>query len=199
MQLTVTGKQINVGDALRDHVFEELDRGVSKYFDDAIDAHVAFGRDAHLFRCDISVHARRGVMMKASGASDEIYVAFDQALSRAEKQLRRYKRRLRDHHRTDARADAAQNSFASIPARAYVLAAEEDETVEREDVGDGHPVVIAETDTAILSLTVGEAVMRMDLADQAALLFRNKAHGGLNLVYRREDGNIGWVDPRQPA
>lgn len=169
-----------------------LTEGVSKYFDRAIDSQVAFSRVAHNFRCDISVHAARGILLKSTGQADAIYASFDQALERVEKQLRRYKRRLRDHHKNNG---AGANSIETIPAQSYVLAPEDEEPrIEGED-GD-NPVIIAETTTDIATLTVSEAVMRMDLADLPALMFKNKAHGGLNLVYRREDGNIGWVDPR---
>ena len=187
MQLTVTGKQIDTGDVFRSHVEESLGSILGKYFKTAIEAHVVLSREAHLSRAEISIHIGRGIVVNAGGAAAEAYTAFDYAAERIAKQMRRYKRRLRDHH-----AKGREPSEASERATDYVLApiAEEAE----EDAGDA-PAVIAEMSTGVPSLTVGEAVMRMDLAAAPVLLFRNRSHGELNIVYRRTDGNIGWIDP----
>jgi ribosomal subunit interface protein len=198
MQLTVTGKQIDVGDALRRHVEASLSTILGKYFRTAIEAHVVVSREAHLSRVEVSLHIGRGIVVNAHAGSPELYSAFDAAAERVAKQLRRYKRRLRDHH-----AKARDAAVAGERAMAYVLApvAEESDDGEPEEeagTGDGAggaPTVIAEMSTELPHLTVGEAAMRMDLADMPALLFRNRSHGELNLVYRRPDGNIGWVDP----
>jgi len=187
MHLIVTGKQIDTGDALRRHVEASLDSILGKYFKAAIEAHVVFSREAHLSRAEISVHIGRGIEVNAGAAATEVYAAYDAAAERVAKQLRRYKRRLRDHH-----AKAREPSEASERARDYVLAPVADEA--DEDAGGG-PAVVAEMSTELPNLTVGEAVMRMDLADAPVLLFRNRSHGELNLVYRRADGNIGWIDP----
>jgi ribosomal subunit interface protein len=193
MQLSITGKQIDVGDALRRHVEASLSTILGKYFGTAIEAHVVVSKDAHLTRAEISVHIGRGIVVNAHAAASEAYAAFDAAAERMGKQLRRYKRRLRDHH-----AKAREAGAASERATAYILAPviEEAEGVEAEEEGaGGGPAVIAEMNTELPNLTVSEAAMRMDLADAPALLFRNRSHGELNLVYRRADGNIGWVDP----
>jgi ribosomal subunit interface protein len=193
MQLTVTGKQIDIGDALRRHVEASLSSILSKYFGTAIEAHVVVAKEAHLGRAEISVHIGRGIVVNAHAATSDIYTAFDTAAERIGKQLRRYKRRLRDHH-----AKARESMAASERAMDYVLApaAEDSEPDETSPQGDGGaPAVVAEMSTELPSLTVGEAVMRMDLADAPVLLFRNRSHGELNLVYRRADGNIGWIDP----
>jgi ribosomal subunit interface protein len=192
MQLTVTGKQIDVGDALRRHVEASLSSILGKYFGTAIEAHVVVSKEAHLSRAEISVHIGRGIVVNAHAAASEAYAAFDTAAERVAKQLRRYKRRLRDHH-----AKAREPSAATERATAYVLApvAEETEGEETETAAGGGPAVIAEMSTELPNLTVGEAAMRMDLADSPVLLFRNRSHGELNLVYRRADGNIGWIDP----
>lgn len=189
MQVTVTGKQIDVGDALRAHVDERLKDLVSKYFDRALDAAVVFTREAkrRQVRADLSVHVRRGMLMQGHAETEDPYAAFDTALDRIAKQLRRYKRRLRDHHRG--------HSEEAAPAAQYVLAAELDDAPEPDGDGGWQPVVVAEMETTIEVLTVGEAVMRMDLASVPALMFRNRGHGGLNMVYRRPDGNVGWIDP----
>jgi ribosomal subunit interface protein len=208
MQLTTTGKQIEIGEALRRHIEASLDSTLEKYFKTAIEAHVVVSREAHLTRSEVSIHIGRGIVVNAHAAAAEAHAAFDAAADRVAKQLRRYKRRLRDYH-----AKARDRSLADERAMAYVLApiaeeaedvdaagAEEAEDVDAagagaEDQGGGGPAVIAEMSTELPSLTVGEAAMRMDLADAQVLLFRNRSHGALNLVYRRPDGNIGWIDP----
>ncbi len=188
MQLTVTGKQVDIGVALRGHVEASLQSILTKYFKTAIEAHVVVAKEAHLIRAEVSLRIGRGIVVNASAALDDAYAAFDAAAERVAKQLRRYKRRLRDHH---AKIHEAAEPVES--ARDAVLAplAEEAE----EEGPAGAPAVIAEISTELPRLTVGEAAMRMDLADAPVLLFRNRAHGELNLVYRRADGNIGWVDP----
>jgi ribosomal subunit interface protein len=207
MQLTVTGKQVDVGDALRHHVESTLESILGKYFGTAIEAHAVFAREAHLIAVDVSLHIGRGIVVNSSAAATEHYAAFDAAAERLAKQLRRYKRRLRDYH-------AKARPAAELPemARSIVLAPLDEEAEETEQSEDstavpevadgGAPVVIAEMSLELPQLTVGEAVMQMDLANAPVLLFRNRSHGELNLVYRRGDGNIGWIDPansRHPA
>jgi ribosomal subunit interface protein len=191
MQLTVTGKQIDTGDSFRRHVETSLGSILGKYFKTAIEAHVVLSREAHLCRAEISVHIGRGIVVNARAAAAEAYTAFDGAAERVAKQMRRYKRRLRDHH-----AKTREPAEGSERATDYVLApiGEEVDETEEESAG-GAPAVIAEMSTDVPNLTVGEAVMRMDLADAPVLLFRSRSHGELNLVYRRPDGNIGWIDP----
>src|SRR5215831_8320752 len=183
MQLTVTGKQIEIGEALRSHAESSLSSILDKYFKTAIEAHIVVSREAHLNRAEISIHIGRGIVVNARAAASEAYAAFDAAAERIAKQMRRYKRRLRDHH-----AQAREAFEVSEHARDYVLAPVAEE-------GEEGPAVIAEMSTDVPSLTVGEAVMRMDLANAPVLLFRNRSHGELNIVYRRLDGNIGWIDP----
>jgi ribosomal subunit interface protein len=192
MQLTVTGKQIDVGDALRRHVEASLTSILAKYFGTAIEAHVVLAREAHLTRAEISVHIGRGIEVNAHAAAQEIYAALDAASDRVAKRLRRYKRRLRDYH-----AKARERVTAGERAIDYVLApvVEEADDEEVDGAFGSAPAVIAEMSMELPHLTVGEAVMRMDLADATVLLFRNRSHGELNLVYRRADGNIGWIDP----
>jgi ribosome hibernation promoting factor len=193
MQLTVTGKQTEIGEALRRHIESSLGSILGKYFKTAIEAHVVVSKEAHLTRAEISIHIGRGIVVNARAAAVEAYAAFDAAADRLAKQLRRYKRRLRDHH-----AKARELAAAGERATDYVLAPigeEEPEGEEAEADGAAAPAVIAEMSTDLPRLTVGEAAMRMDLAEAPVLLFRNRSHGELNLVYRRADGNIGWIDP----
>jgi ribosomal subunit interface protein len=187
MQLTVRGKQLDVGDALRAHVAEALDNVVSKYFGKPIEATVVLSREAHLYRAQISVHVGRGIQLQSEAEADAPYAAFDAAAGHVAKRLRRYKGRLRDHHRKAVEGE---------PAQQYVLAPVAEDYVDHDDSPDAEPVVVAEMQTEIPTLSVSEAVMRLDLSEAAALMFRNGAHGGLNMIYRREDGNVGWVDPR---
>ena len=197
MHLSVKGKQLDVGDALRSHVAESLNGVVGKYFGRPIEANVVFSREAHLFRADISVHVGRGILVQSIGEADAPYPAFDTACDKIAKRLRRYKSRLKDHH------SASEASGDALAAKKYILQAEaEDHT--HDGQGDGaaeshQPVVIAEMTTSIATLTVSEAVMRMELAELPAMLFRNRGHGGLNMVYRRADGHVGWVDPKGSA
>jgi ribosomal subunit interface protein len=195
MQLTVKGKQLDVGDALRTHVADSLNSVVGKYFNKPMEANVVLTKDAHLFKADIQVHVGRGIVLQSASEATEPYPAFDTACEKLSKRLRRYKSRLRDHHNGDA-------THEPVPARYQVLEAEKDEHHVDGDEAvaeKAQPIVVAEMETSIVTSTVSEAVMRLELAEAPALLFRNSAHGRLNLVYRRADGNIGWVDPAEKA
>jgi len=183
MQLTVTGKQINTGAMLRQHVEASLGAILGKYFKTAIEAHVVFSKEAHLSRAEVDIHIGRGIVVNASASAAETHAAFDAAAERIAKQMRRYKRRLRDHH-----AQAREAFEASERARDYPLAP----LAEEEEKG---PALVAEMSADLPNLTVSEAVSRMDLANAPVLLFRNRSHGELNLIYRRLDGNNRWVDP----
>jgi len=188
MRIQVSGKHIDIGDALRSHVEERLADSVGKYFDRPVEALVTFSRDRHEFVADSSVHLPTGLTVQATSRADEVYAAFDGAVGRMEKQLRRYKRRLRDHHRNRAPIESGD-------ASAYVIAGGQDRE-EADEPETLQPVIVAETQTRVPNLSVGEAVMHMELAGASVLVFRNDSHGGVNVVYMRDDGNIGWIDPR---
>lgn len=200
MQFSVTGKQMDVGSALSQHIEQSISNLVGKYFGSGIEAHAVLSREAHLYCCDLQVHIGRGILIQASEKDGDPYKASDRASERIGKQMRRYKRRLRDHH------NGAESKFhEALEAQYAILAPEPEEHDDAEpnssgiDTHNGQPAVVAEMTTEIPTLTVGEAVMRLDLADCPALMFRSSAHGGLNVVYRRKDGNVGWIDPRQPG
>ena len=184
MQVKVSGKHIDVGDALSTHVDDRLADAVFKYFENPVDANVVFSRDGHGFKCDASVHLSTGLTAKAQGMNAEIYAAFDQSVERIEKQLRRYKRRLKDHHQN------RNGKVEAFAAASYVISSEEEEPETSSD-----PVIIAEMQTDIQSLSVGEAVMQMELAHAPFLVFKNDANARINIVFQRDDGNIGWLDP----
>ena len=191
MRYQISGKQIDVGEALTTHVKTELGETIDKYSQRPTDATVIFSRNAHEFICDAVVHLSTGLNVQAKGASTEVYAAFEQCRERMDKQLRRYKRRLKDHHRERSQPVEA------IGASTYVIAAGEggeDEDAEPETLT---PVIIAELQTKIPSISVGEAVMQMELSEAPVLVFRNEGTDGVNVVYRRDDGNIGWIEPEK--
>jgi ribosomal subunit interface protein len=196
MQINVSGKQVDLSDSLRTRVASSLDGIAGKYFDHALEAHVTFGRARSFFTCDINVHAGPGLTLRGEGEAGDANAAFDDAAEHIATRLRRYRRRLNDHHRETAQKDRPQ------AARSYVLRAEQDDSPAAmaqapSTAGEAgaFATVIAETRMEIARLTVGEAVMRMDLADQPVMMFRNSASNELNVIYRRSDGNIGWIDP----
>ncbi len=198
MQVLVSGKKIDIGNSLQEHVKERLEKGVKKYFSRAVNADVIFAKESHLFRATILVNegTGSGVTIKGHAESDDPYAAFDAALLRIEKQLRRYKRRITNHHKPkgiDVNIEVPQ----ARKAVKYVISPVAAEYETEEEAGkeaDDTPVIIAENPTSIESLSVAEAVMKMDLAHLPALLFINQANGRLNVVYHRADGNISWVD-----
>lgn len=192
MELAIHGKQMDVGAALRAHVQEKIEDISSKYFNHTTYASVTFSRDGHGHqdtRAHITIQLGKNIHVTADGVEKDPYVAFDAAATKAGKQLRRYKRRLRDHHGRLERAPESDFTKAQ-----YNIIAPEKEETEEATKGQA-PVIVAEMATNIQTMSVSEAVMRLDLSGNPALLFRNGSHGGLNMVYRRQDGNIGWVDP----
>lgn len=187
MRYKISGKQIDVGTALQTHVQDELGAAVAKYAERPTDANIVFSKSGHEYVCETTVHLSTGLNASAKASANEIYAAFDGCCAKMEKQLRRYKRRLKDHH--SERAEPVELFGAS----SYILAPEkDDEDSEPETL---QPIIIAETEAKIPSLSVGEAVMQMELSEAPVLVFRNENKGGLNVVYRRDDGNIGWVEP----
>lgn len=188
MRYQVSGKQIDVGEALQTHVKAELGEVVEKYAQRPTECVVVFSRNAHEYVCEAAIHLSTGLTAQAKGHATEIYAAFESCREKMDKQMRRYKRRIRNHHHHRP----APVEFGA--ASSYILAASED--VDDAEPETLQPVVIAEMETKIPSITVGEAVMQLELAGQRMLVFRNEGHGGVNVVYRRDDGNIGWIDPR---
>lgn len=187
MRYQISGKQIDIGDALQVHVKDSLNAVVEKYAERPTDAQIIFSRSGHEYVCEATIHLSTGLTASAKASEHEIYASFDQCSEKMEKQLRRYKRRLKDHHRD--RSEPVEHFMGST----YILAGSEDAgTAEPESL---QPVIVAEMETKIPSLSVGEAVMQMEIAGAPVLVFRNEGHNGLNVVYRRDDGNVGWIDP----
>ncbi len=200
MQINVAGKQIDLSDALRTRVTAHLDVIAEKYFDDALEANVTFSRARSFFTCDINVRAARGLLLRGEGEAADAHGAFDDAAEHIAKRLRRYRRRVNEHSR-----DLAQRRPEI--GRQYVLRQDEEQVPRASRRGSSPDLaagplasgafatIVAEQATDIEHLTVGEAVMQLDLADQTVLMFRNNASGEINVVYRRADGHIGWLDP----
>ena len=194
MDIRISGHQVETGDALKTHVQDRLQGIADKYFSRAISAEVTFGRGPHDvgFRCDIVAHVMKGLVLKGSNQTpgQEAHPAFDGAAEKIEKQLRRYMRRLKDRHAAQAIEVAEAGAYDNA---GYTLFAESNE---EEDQGDA-PLIVAETRVDVPDASVGDAVMMLDLRNTAALLFRNSGTGAYNMVYRRGDGTIGWVEPQR--
>ena len=187
MRYQISGKHIDIGEALQTHVKAELGEVVEKYAQRPTEAVVVFSKSAHEYVCEATIHLSTGLSAQAKGHASEIYAAFESCREKMDKQLRRYKRRLKDYHRE--RTEPVEFDEASM----YVLAA--NGGAEESEPESLAPVIIAEMETRVPSVSVGEAVMQMEIAGAPMLVFRNEKHGGVNVVYRRDDGNIGWIDP----
>jgi ribosomal subunit interface protein len=192
MQLTVSGKQVELSDSLRVHVSDHLGIITNKYFDAALEAHVTFSKARSFFTCDINMHAGRGVTVRGEGEAADARAAFDDAAEHIANRLRRYRQRM-SHHARNVSAPAKAET-----GREYILS--DDDFVPEPAPTNGaatelHATIIAESDMVIETLTVRDAAMRLDLAYQQLMMFRNQKSGQLNVVYRRTDGHIGWIDP----
>ena len=191
MRYQITGKQIDIGEALQSYVKAQLDDVVDKYAQRPIDAMIVFSKSGTEFHCETTVHLSTGLTAQARARAFDIYPTFDLCCEKMEKQLRRYKRRLKDHHR-----DRTQ-PVEAVDASTYVIAAGENGQGDDSEPSSLTPVIIAEVPTRIPSISVGEAVMQMELAEAPVLVFRNEGTDGVNVVYRRDDGNIGWIEPEK--
>lgn len=187
MSVQITGKNLDIGEALRFYIEDRIDQTLDKFIGNATSGHVRIEKDGKQFRTDCSLHLGSGLDLQAKGESHDVYASADAALERLEKRLRRYKRRLKNHHQ---KVNAGAISTVT-PAQDYVIQAQEEE----EEPEDDTPIIIAEQATNINEIPVSDAVMQMDLAESSVLVFRNASHGRINIVYRRNDGNIGWIDP----
>lgn len=190
MKLKITGRNLDVGDALRAHIVERLEQVTTKFFSGAVSGHVTLLKEGADFKVDCLVHVDTGIDLQTEARGGDPYGCVDAAISKLEKRMRRYKRRLRDHH-----ADR-KSPVRRFDVPDYLIHSASEDGVEPEGL---NPVIIAEDRVSLQELSVGEAVMQMDISERSFLLFRNGGHGRLNVVYRREDGNIGWIDPEFEA
>jgi ribosomal subunit interface protein len=186
MPFRVSGKNLDIGEALRERINARIAETLAKYFDGGYSGHVTVEKEGFGFRTECAVHLDSGMTLHAEANAADAYASADQAALRIEKRMRRYKRRLKDRH-------AARANGAAIDAPSYVIEAPSHES--DEDIGEFKPVIIAESTTALRQLSVSEAVMELDMTGAPVVVFRHASHGRMNLVYRRPDGNVGWVDP----
>ena len=193
MPFRVSGKNIDIGEALRSRVNGRIAEAVGKYFDGGYSGHVTVGKEGFGFRTECVVHLDSGIVLQTEAMAADAYASADQAAIRLEKRLRRYKRRLKGHQggRGDGKANEAESA---VEAPSYVIAAPEHETDEDEATAF-NPVIIAESTTTLKRLSISEAVMELDMTGANLVVFHHAGHGRINLVYRRADGHIGWIDP----
>jgi ribosomal subunit interface protein len=194
MTLRISGKSISVGEALRSRVNERTDEVLRKYFDGNYSGHITLSKDGFGFRTDCSLHLDSGITLEADSNAADAYASADQALLMIEKRLRRYKSRLKDRsaRKTYAAATAALAEMGApiLDAPSYII-----EAPEGDEVTEYSPVIIAESTKSLKRLSVSEAVMELDLTGAACIVFQHGSSGRVNIIYRRTDGNVGWVDP----
>lgn len=190
MSFRVSGKNLDVGDALRERVSDRIAEAMGKYFDGGYSGHATLEREGFGFRTECAIHLDSRITLHAEGMAADAYASADQAAMRIEKRLRRYHRRLKDH-RPERPTDAAGST---MDATSYVIAALEEGG--EAELDDFTPVIIAESTTALKQLSVSDAVTELDLTGAPVVVFRHASHGGINVVYRRPDGHFGWIDPQ---
>lgn len=191
MPFRISGKNIDIGTALRDRVNARIAEATGKYFDGGFSGHVTIGKEGFGFRTECVIHLDSGIVLEADAHAADPYASADQAAIRIEKRLRRYKRRLKDHQIARAAGHAPEPS--AVEAQSYIIAAPAPDG--EDEITEWHPVIVAETTTALKRLSVSEAVMELDMTGVPAVVFRHAGHGRINLIYRRADGHIGWIDP----
>jgi ribosomal subunit interface protein len=189
MPFRISGKNLDIGEALRTRVSARIVDALSKYFDGGYSGHVTIEKDGFGFRTECVVHLDSKVTLQAEGAAADAYLSADQAAVRIEKRLRRYHRRLKGHQPDRVDGLAVEN------APSYVIAAPEPAAGSSEEIGEFTPVIIAESTTVLRRLSVSDAVMELDMTGAPIVVFRHAGHGRVNLVYRRADGHVGWIDP----
>lgn len=191
MGLRVSGKNLDVGEAIRSQAEDRVGSALGKYYEGSFNGHVTVAKDGTGFRSDAVLHLSSGMTLEASGSAHDAYQSLDKMVDKIEKRLRRYKRRLKDHSGNAH----ARRVLMDIPS--YVIEAPNEDTEEDHayDMNGSHPAIVAETTRALHDLSVGDAVSELDLTGSPVLVFRNAGNGRVNIVYRRRDGNIGWIDP----
>ena len=191
MTFRVSGKNLDIGDALRERISARIAETVNKYFDGGYSGHLTLMRDGFGFRSECALHLDSKITLHADGMAPDAYASADQTASRIERRLRRYHRRLKDHR--SERNDVRAASWAAVDAASYIIAAPEDQ--DETDAEAFTPVIIAKSTTTLKQLSVSDAVTELDLTGAPVLVFRHAEHGGVNIVYRRADGHFGWIDP----
>ncbi len=190
MTIKVTGKNVDLGDSLRTYASDRLLQALDKYSAPQATGHVSVERASSGFSTLCSIYLTSGIDLQANGDASDAYASVDAAVERLEKRLRRYKRRLKNHHQQQSAPEPAETDQVGVD---YVIQADSDDGGAEEEYNG--PVIVAELPAKVRRMSVSDAVMQMDLGEQTFLVFRNASHGGVNVVYRRSDGNIGWIDP----
>ena len=191
MPFRVSGKNLDIGEALRTRVNARVAEAMAKYFDGGYSGHVTVGKDGFGFRTECAIHLDSGVTLHTDGMAADAYSSADQAALRIEKRLRRYKRRLK------GRAATGNGGADGAGAPSYIIAAPDHES--EEEIGDFNPVIVQESTTTLEKLSVSDAVMELDMTGAPVVVFRHSVNGRVNMIYRRADGNIGWVDPPEKS
>ena len=189
MGLRVSGKNFSIGEALREHILDRVNASSARYFDGAVTGHIVVDHEGSGYRTDCTLHLTSGTTLHSEGRAQEPYASFEQAAERLEGRLRRYKRRLKDHHAGGSQNHAAQLAGETIAD--YVIQGPEDD----DEGTDFHPLIVAERTSALKTFSVAEAVMELDFTGAPVQVFRNAGNRRVNIVYRRPDGNVGWIDP----
>lgn len=183
MALRVSGKNLDIGEALRGQVQDRISDAMTKYFGGGFSGHVTVAKDGSGFRTECSLHLDSGIVLQSAGEAGDAYASFDQAAARIETRLKRYKTKLRDHHHSEGDGDPLAYAVIETPG-------------EEVDEPEGwSPAIVAESTKPLRTMTVGFAVMELDLTGSPVIVFRHASHGRVNIVYRRADGNVGWIDP----
>ena len=193
MSFRVSGKNIEIGEAIRERIGARILEALEKYFDGGLSGHATVGKEAFGFHTECVVHLDSGIVLRADSMAADPYLSADQAADNLEKRLRRYHRRLKDYHGNGRSNGRVPDDSSPIDAPSYVIAAPEHDS--EEDVTTFNPVIIAESTTSLRRLSVSEAVTELDMTGVAVMVFRHASHGRINLVYRRAGGNVGWIDP----
>ena len=195
MKVTIHGHHLDIGDALRTHISDKMSALNEKYFNHAVNATVTMSKDPRsLYKSHISMTIGHDIHVQATASEHEVYATFDQAAEKVAKQLRRYKRKIREHN--EQKESAARQQAQEYTLGFSVADEQLDQLTDAELDDHSEAIVVAEMTTNIQTLTVSDAVMRLTLSGNNAIMFRNASHGEINMVYRRQDGNIGWVDPK---
>lgn len=192
MTFRVSGKNIDIGEALRTRVSSRVAEAVGKYFHGGYSGHVTVGKEAFGFRTECVVHLDSGIVLQSDAMAGDAYSSADQAAERIENRLRRYKHRLKDRHVARTNGRHAEDIALAVDAPSYVIEAPNEET---DEIVEFNPVIIAESTTVLKSFSVSDAVMELDMTGVPVVVFRHAGHGRINLVYRRPDGHVGWIDP----
>ena len=193
MSIQVTGKNMETGDSFQTYVTDKARAVLDKYIGPEISGHIRIEKIRGQFHTHCSMRLRTGLMLESNGNAGDPFASADVALERLEKRVRRYKRRLKDHHHSNGQmAEKFTEAMDSV-----VQVNQEEDDNPSADASD--PVIIAESVREVRSLSVGQAVMQLDLTEQAFLVFRHAGTGAINIVYRRDDGNVGWINPEEPS